>query len=119
MLHRVITSEKVPFTYREAGLGARFLAWLLDLGLVAVLLTACAVAGSALERASELRGGGGASVGLAFTMVASFVVQWGYFVLFEWLWHGQTPGKRALGLRVIQWRGTAASFTQLAVRNVL
>jgi uncharacterized RDD family membrane protein YckC len=28
-----------------------------------------------------------------------------YFTLFTWLWNGQTPGKRALGLRVIHLRG--------------
>jgi uncharacterized RDD family membrane protein YckC len=59
--------------------------------------------------------------GLALAILAiwTFVLQWGYFVLFEWLWHGQTPGKRLLGIRVIQWPGTAISFFQAAVRNVL
>jgi uncharacterized RDD family membrane protein YckC len=112
MLYQVITSEKVPFTYRVAGLGARFLAWLLDLGLILILLTVLLVLGSIWE---QLRSG----VGLAVMMVGSFVVQWGYFLLFEWLWHGQTPGKQALGIRVIQTSGTAVTFTQAAVRNVL
>ena len=35
--HEVITTEKVPFTYRVAGLGSRFLAWLIDVGLIGVL----------------------------------------------------------------------------------
>jgi len=39
--------------------------------------------------------------------------------LFEWLWHGQTPGKRLLGIRVIQWQGTSVTFYQSAVRNIL
>jgi hypothetical protein len=48
-----------------------------------------------------------------------FGLTWGYFLLFEWLWSGQTPGKRLMGLRVIQWRGTAIGFTQAAVRNLV
>ena len=46
-------------------------------------------------------------------------MSWGYFLFFEWLWHGQTPGKRLLGIRVIQWSGTGISFYQAAVRNLL
>jgi hypothetical protein len=48
-----------------------------------------------------------------------FALNWGYFLLYEWLWTGQTPGKRLLGLRVIRRRGTAVSFWQAAVRNIL
>jgi uncharacterized RDD family membrane protein YckC len=112
MLHRVLSSEKVPFTYRVAGLGARFVAWLIDLGVIAVLLGLAFGVGMGWELMRE-----GFGVGVA--LVATFVVQWGYFVFFEWLWHGQTPGKQALGIRVIQWRGTAVTFPQAAVRNIL
>lgn len=34
-----------------------------------------------------------------------FLVEWGYYVLFESLWSG-TPGKRALGIRVIREGGS-------------
>ncbi len=52
-------------------------------------------------------------------VIWQFVVMWGYFMLFEWLWHGQTPGKYLLGIRVIQWRGMAITFFQSAMRNLL
>jgi uncharacterized RDD family membrane protein YckC len=112
MIHEVITSEKVPFVYRVAGLGSRFLAWLVDLGLIVILVLMGAVIGSVLEV-------GRAGLGLGVIMLWTFVVQWGYFLLFEWLWHGQTPGKRAVGIRVIQWQGTGLNFAQAAVRNLL
>jgi hypothetical protein len=48
-----------------------------------------------------------------------FVTCWGYFLLFEWLWKGQTPGKRLLGIRVIRLNGTAVTFDESAVRNLL
>ncbi len=112
ILHEIITAEKVPITYRVAGLGSRFLAWLVDMGLIVLFLVLCLMAGSVLDVARR-------GLGLAVFGVASFCVQWGYFLLFEWLWHGQTPGKRLMGLRVIDWGGSAVSFPQAAARNLL
>jgi uncharacterized RDD family membrane protein YckC len=112
MLHQVVTAEKVVLTYRVAGMGSRFLAWLIDVGFMAVLLAMGAAAGSVLE---AVRPG----VGGAVILLWAFTLQWGYFLFFEWLWAGQTPGKRLMGLRVLQAQGTAISFLQAAVRNVL
>ncbi len=110
--HQVVTTEKVPFSYRVAGLGSRFLAWLVDLFVLVGL---------------DLMGGMIASVliigrpglGMAVMIVWQFVLMWGYFLFFEWLWHGQTPGKALVGIRVIQWHGTAMNFYQSAIRNLL
>jgi uncharacterized RDD family membrane protein YckC len=112
MLHHVISSEKVPLAFKVAGLGSRFLAWFIDLWIIFALFMAIGMLGSVFEEAR-------AGVGFGVIMVLTFVVQWGYFLLFEWLWHGQTPGKRALGIRVMDLEGTSISFGQAAVRNVL
>ena len=37
VVHEVLSTEKVPFNYRVAGLGARSLAWLIDLLILGVL----------------------------------------------------------------------------------
>ena len=97
--HEVLTTEKVPFSYRVAGLGSRFAAWLIDLLALMVLECMGVLVGSVLAV-------GRPGLGNAIVIVWQFVVMWGYFLLFEWLWHGQTPGKYLLGIRVIQWRGT-------------
>jgi uncharacterized RDD family membrane protein YckC len=112
ILHEVLTTEKVPFTYRVAGLGSRFLAWLID-GLAILILI---LMGSAVGGILSI---GRAGLGSAVVHLSQFAVMWGYFTLFEWLWHGQTPGKYLLGIRVIQWRGTAITFFQSTVRNLL
>jgi uncharacterized RDD family membrane protein YckC len=52
----------------------------------------------------------------AFAILASWVA---YFVLLEWLWNGQTIGKRRAGLRVIGTDGEPARFTAVLIRNVL
>src|SRR5947207_468518 len=60
MLHQVVTTEKVPITYRVAGMGSRFLAWLIDLGLLAVLAALGAGAGMVLDTLRPGAGGPGA-----------------------------------------------------------
>jgi uncharacterized RDD family membrane protein YckC len=112
ILHEVVTTEKVPFSYRVAGLGSRFLAWLLDAAAVVVLAFAGLLFANALEAGRQ-------GAGLAVFFLWLFVLQWGYFLLFEWLWQGQTPGKWVLGVRVLDLRGTAINFYQSAVRNLL
>src|SRR5438270_7116313 len=100
ILHEVITPENVPFTYRVAGLGSRFLAWLVDMGFIALLCLVGLILRGALdlgrlvvvEEKKDVAMVPG--VGEALFLVWAFVVVWGYFVLFEWLWLGQTPGKK-------------------------
>jgi uncharacterized RDD family membrane protein YckC len=112
MLHEVISAEKVPIVYRVAGLGARLLAWLLDLHvIIAVFLFGCVYA-TVWELVRQ-------GLGDAMLLVLTFVVQWGYFVLWEWLWYGQTPGKRLVGIRVIDEQGSSISFGQAVTRNLL
>ena len=112
VIHTVIATEKVPFTYRVAGVGARFLAWLIDITLIGLLGFMGMMAANVLEGLMP-------GLGMAVFFLFLFVLMWGYFLLFEWLWLGQTPGKRVLGIRVIHERGTSISLFHSAVRNVL
>src|SRR5438094_185839 len=100
MFHDVLTSEKVPFRYRVAGMGSRLLAYLIDVAFLFVLGLVGLMVANVLEV-----GRGGA--GVALLALWYFLLMWGYFPLFEWLWQGQTPGKRLLGIRVILWQGTS------------
>jgi uncharacterized RDD family membrane protein YckC len=112
ILHQVLTTEKVPFNYRVAGLGSRTLAWLIDFALILILLAAGILFFSVLDIRRE-------GLGTALGLLWAFAVNWGYFLLFEWLWNGQTLGKRALGIRVIQWKGASLTFSHSAVRNIV
>src|SRR6266446_2045815 len=76
MLHQVITTEKVPFTYRVAGLGSRFLAWLVDAGMIVILGTAGFCAGIVLETGRE-------GMGTALILLWLFTLTLGYFLVFE------------------------------------
>jgi uncharacterized RDD family membrane protein YckC len=102
------TPERVEFRYEIAGPVERLCAWLIDLACWVALLGVIAL--------PLLRAG---SWGLALLFVAQFVVQWGYFVFFEWRWAGATPGKRLFGLRVIQTDGLRCSLERVVLRNFL
>lgn len=114
----VKTSDNVTLGYNIAGLGSRLVAQFLDnllalpLTLIALLLYG-AVA-SVFVTSSE--GAGFADAGAGF--FAGFVY-FGYFFVAEAVTGGKTPGKSAMGLRVIRVDGSAADFGALAVRNVI
>jgi uncharacterized RDD family membrane protein YckC len=111
ILHEVITTEKVLLRYRVAGMNSRLLAWLADIGMITLL----AVMGGMLAVVLDL---GRFGLGQALGALWGFGLLFGYFLLFEWLWHGQTPGKALVGIRVIDWEGIGISFTQAAIRNI-
>jgi len=56
---------------------------------------------------------------LAVMLILLFLVFAGYFTFFEWIWSGQTPGKRWLKLRVIREDGRPITFWEASVRNLL
>lgn len=56
---------------------------------------------------------------LAVLIVAVFIVNLGYFAIFEILWNGQTPGKRYAKLRVMKDDGRPISAYDAMTRNLL
>lgn len=107
-VREVVTPEGVALRLPAAGPVPRALAWCIDLLLrLALVMLAGTVFG--------LLGRGG----MGFYMVAMFLVFWFYPVLFEALWDGRTPGKRALGLRVVAADGAPIGWLASFVRNLL
>ena len=51
--------------------------------------------------------------------IAQFIIVWGYYVVFEGIWDGQTPGKRIMKLRVVRDGGYSVTFAASAVRNLV
>lgn len=110
----VETPERVRFRHRIAGPGRRGMAWLLDAVVSAALLLAAGALLSLLQPVAPLY-----NAGLGLFLLAFFFVQWGYGVLFEWVLSGRTPGKLALGLRVVRDDGGPATLPDFALRNLL
>jgi len=106
----VETPERIRFRYHVAGPVRRALAYLMDLAIRLVVL---------LTTAALTTGIGGMRASRGLWLVLLFVLDWGYGVLFESLWNGQTPGKRALGLRVVKDGGYPVGFIDAFLRNLL
>jgi uncharacterized RDD family membrane protein YckC len=112
------TPEQIPLEFALAGIGSRFLALALDTLIQAaaaalLLVLAIAVAPAAL---AWPQAGVWAAAILVFLL---FLIQFGYFAFFEALWSGQTPGKRALHLRVIKATGRRLGTLDAIARNLL
>lgn len=102
------TPEGIDMILRPAGLVCRALAFGIDLGIrIAVI--------GALLLLFQLFG----SFGIGLGAITMFVVNWWYMVLFEVLNQGRTPGKRAMGLRVVHDDGTPIGWASSLIRNLL
>lgn len=119
----VDTPEHVAFGYEIAGIGSRFLAALVDTTIIVVLYLLVQV----LILTTNLMGDDVFSAGstglssffLMLLTVLAFGILWGYYIFFETLWHGQTPGKRLGRLRVIRETGGAIGFWEALIRNLV
>src|SRR5690606_14075457 len=56
---------------------------------------------------------------IALYALLNFLIFWGYYVLFEYLWNGQTPGKRLVKIRVARTDGNPAGFVEVVIRNLV
>lgn len=117
----VISPEKTVLTYRLAGLGSRVLAHLFDFMIILVLLMLISMGVSLFAGVSVFTGSEEVASGVGMLILAlSFSLgPFLYFILFEWLWNGQTLGKKALGIRVRMTDGTPATFAAAVGRNLI
>jgi len=117
-----VTPENVEVSYELAGIGSRFMAALIDhllqLVLILILWFALGLISHTLSMARVF--GGSAPLWVqAILGLASFVVLFGYFSIFEILWAGRTPGKRVTGLRVVRDNGYPIDPFSSIVRNLV
>lgn len=96
--------------------GERAGAVLIDLLFILIILI---VIWLAVFGATAAREGGGFGWILAFVLLVSFLVRSFYFVVFELRWQGRTPGKRLLGLRVIDRSGGPLRAQSVFARNLM
>jgi len=114
------TPENIAFDYQIAGIGSRFLATLLDTVLVGLLQLVVILVLVLILKAydgSIFAGQLSAWVIAIFGLVTA-IFYWGYYVYFEMLWNGQSPGKRWVGLRVIRSDGTPITLSESLIRNL-
>lgn len=106
------TPEGIVFSQLLAGPVTRFLAWVVDLACVLMMVIILGQLLTLLQLISMNLAG-------AIYALGYFVISIGYGILCEWLWRGQTFGKRLLRLRVVDAEGLRLQFNQIVVRNLL
>jgi len=107
-LYPVETPDGIELPLRAAGPIPRAGAWLLDVMIRGGLLFALAWLLAWLG-----------AIGFAVMLIAWFLINWWYPVLFEVLAHGATPGKRAAKIKVLMQNGTPVNWSASIVRNLV
>ncbi|MEM7128880.1 MAG: RDD family protein [Chloroflexota bacterium] len=130
--YTIETPENVTFQYDVAGIGSRFIGALLDMVILSLALMLLNVVAflllallqpqlfdpiELLQSSAEEMWGVGIVVALA--ALFNFILFWGYFILFELIWNGQTPGKRLAGTRVIRMDGNPIGLLENIIRNLV
>jgi uncharacterized RDD family membrane protein YckC len=113
------TPELVSIEMPLAGIGSRFIALLVD---YLILIVGGLLLEWSFSRISEAVGAFSTrSAQWAFGLytLLTFLIQWGYFTLFEAFWNGRTPGKRVARIRVIQRSGRAIGLFESMARNLV
>jgi uncharacterized RDD family membrane protein YckC len=125
---KIQTPEHVGFEYALAGLGSRTAAFLVDtvirwflfLAILAVVLLLLRLL-PALDLSKWFTDPSKPWLIwlIALAVLTYSLVDLGYFLFFEALWSGQTPGKKRQGLRVIRIDGQPIGWLESSIRNIL
>ena len=107
-LYPVETPDGIELSLHVAGPVPRGLAWLLDFLIRAGIMLGLITALAWLE-----------TLGMALLVLIWFLINWWYPVLFEVFAHGATPGKKAVGVKVIHQDGTPVGWAGAIIRNLL
>lgn len=112
--------EEIDLQVELANVGSRTLAILIDLmlGGLALFIVYTLWVLFAHNMAQDWFTHFSSDVLKILLILAIFGFQWCYFNFFEWLWNGQTPGKRLLHLRVIKVDGSPVSGVDVLLRNL-
>lgn len=112
LIREIVTPEGVPLRFTLARAGDRAVAFALDmvLQLVVVVLISLAISFAA--------GGEPSWLGAALVVLVFLLLNF-YFAFFEVRWQGATPGKRQVGIRVIDARGGQLEISAVLARNLI
>ncbi len=107
--YRLNTPEQVCFSYQLAGLFTRSIAYLIDTVVMVAFIVGAVLVCATVPGV----------FGVVLLLLIIFATFLGYFILFEALWSGQTPGKRAMNIRVMDASGGRLSIANVALRNLI
>jgi uncharacterized RDD family membrane protein YckC len=115
------TPERVPLHFALASIGNRFLACAIDHTIQSLALGLIVIVGLILSNVDAIQAmfASAPKWVSAIMILLLFLTFSSYFAFFEWLWSGQTPGKRWMKLRVLREDGRPITFWEASVRNLV
>lgn len=105
---KIETPEGIELTLEVAGIVPRSIAYLIDWLIFVALYIAISLIVSPFG-----------NFGQGLYLILLFIIYWLYPIFFEVFRNGQTPGKKAMGLKVVHQDGTPISLSASFVRNIL
>ena len=109
------TPENILLNAEIAGFGSRFVAALMDYIIIFILLFGVTWLFSQAQGSNRFA----TPFYPPLYYVVVFLITWGYHLIFELVWNGQTPGKRRAGIRVIQANGLPVTVSGILIRNIV
>jgi uncharacterized RDD family membrane protein YckC len=122
---QISTPDHVSLEFELAGPGSRFSAYAIDflfnVLLIIVVVVIAYLSGALAALRSFAAGAAGASASWfwALVVLVIFSINWGYYVFFEGLGKGSSPGKKRVGIRVIRQDGLPIGLREAALRNLV
>ncbi|MCA9775828.1 MAG: RDD family protein [Candidatus Eremiobacteraeota bacterium] len=111
----VHTPDGVELHMPLAGVGSRIMAGLIDVLLLGLVWLAIGIVMFGTLSSWDVA----SAFGMALFVLFIFLSFWGYGIVCELLMEGRTPGKRAIGLRVIREDGLPVGLREIWLRNLL
>lgn len=107
-IHQVETPEGIDLQTELAGPTPRVIAYGIDFSIRTIIIIIVAIISAFFGK-----------IGTGVLLIVMFLIEWFYPVLFEVLKNGQTPGKKSMGLRVVNDNLTPVSWGPSITRNLL
>jgi uncharacterized RDD family membrane protein YckC len=140
--HELYSPEGVHLDLPVAGPAPRMLAYAIDFGVIVLLIVFLIIAlfsalpigawfdrwfNAAVQQTARTASRGSpnnssdsaAGLLIAIYLLAQFVVETGYFIFWEMVTNGRSPGKALIGLRVVCRNGSPINARSSAVRNFM
>lgn len=117
-MRSLVTPEGVRLNVALASRSERGLAVLLDLFFVLIVISLISFLQFFLFKLADYRTSETVGWGVAVFTVSSFLIRSFYFTFFELRWQGRTPGKKIMGLRVVDRKGGPLTANAVFARNL-
>ncbi|MFQ4145449.1 RDD family protein [Chlorogloeopsis sp. ULAP02] len=119
------TPESVELEFVLAGIGSRAWALLIDYHVLALIFITFIsawlfISVQLIDWLTNIFSSEKVGIWLyAIALLVNYFIYTGYFVFFETIWQGQTPGKRIAKIRVLKDNGSPIGLQQAALRALL